>query len=122
MVEYSKEVMKVALGYTLITSRTWNAPIHCSRSAITTSRVFSITLGLTKLSDNSFLTVLLQDHVGGLQVLHDQYWVDVPPVLGALVVNSGDFLHLITNGKFISVFWRMQLEHVSQWRASLVCI
>ncbi|CDY30678.1 BnaC06g10420D [Brassica napus] len=60
-------------------------------------------VGLTKLSDNSFLTVLLQDHVGGLQVLHDQYW-------------------LITNGKFISVFWRMQLEHVSQWHASLVCI
>ncbi|KAH0873313.1 hypothetical protein HID58_070675 [Brassica napus] len=97
--------------YTLITSRTWNAPIYCSRSAITTNRVFSLTLGLTKLSDNSFLTVLLQDHVGGLQVLHDQYWVDVPPVLGALVVNSGDFLQLITNGKFISVFWRMQLEH-----------
>ncbi|KAH0866071.1 hypothetical protein HID58_083282 [Brassica napus] len=76
------------IGYTLITSRTWNAPIHCSRSAITTSRVFSLTLGLTKFSDNSFLTVLLQDHVGGLQVLHDQYWVDVPPVLGALVVNT----------------------------------
>ncbi|WZZ65445.1 hypothetical protein YC2023_076815 [Brassica napus] len=95
MVEYSKEVMKVALGYTLITSRTWNAPIYCSRSAITTNRVFSLTLGLTKLSDNSFLTVLLQDHVGGLQVLHDQYWVDVPPVLGALVVNSGDFLQRV---------------------------
>ncbi|CAF1916548.1 unnamed protein product [Brassica oleracea] len=55
-----------------------------------------LTLGLTKLSDKSLLTVLLQDHVGELQVLHDQYWVDVPP--------------------------RMQLEHVSQWCASLVCI
>ncbi|CAN7042325.1 unnamed protein product [Brassica rapa subsp. trilocularis] len=81
-----------------------------------------ITLGLTKLSDSSFLTVLLQDHVEGLQVLHDQYWVDVPPVFGALVVNVGDFLQLMTKGKFISVFWRMQLEHVSQWCASVVRI
>ena len=53
-----------------------------------------LSLGLTKLSDNSLLTVLLQDHVGGFQVLQDQYWVDVPPVLGALVVNSGDFLQV----------------------------
>ena len=53
-----------------------------------------LTLGLTKHSDNSFLTVLLQDQVGGLQVLHDQYWVDVPPVPGALVVNVGDLLQV----------------------------
>ncbi|CAG7909248.1 unnamed protein product [Brassica rapa] len=57
--------------------------------------------------DNSFLTVLLQNHVGGLQVLHDQYWVDVPPVPGALVVNVGDLLQHITNGKFISVEHRV---------------
>ncbi|CAN7039368.1 unnamed protein product [Brassica oleracea var. botrytis] len=51
-----------------------------------------LTLGLTKHSDNSFLTVLLQDQVGGLQVLHDQYWIDVPHVPGALVVNVGDLI------------------------------
>ncbi|KAH0876727.1 hypothetical protein HID58_064121, partial [Brassica napus] len=64
-----------------------------------------LTLGLTKHSDNSFLTVLLQDHVGGLQVLHDQYWVDVPPVPGALVVNVGDLLQLRASS--VRIGWRI---------------
>ncbi|CAF2314978.1 unnamed protein product, partial [Brassica rapa subsp. narinosa] len=39
-----------------------------------------------------FFSSVLQEQVGGLQVLHDQYWVDVPTVPGALVVNVGDLL------------------------------
>lgn len=51
-----------------------------------------VTIGTTKHADNDFLTVLLQDHIGGLQVLHQNQWVDVPPIPGALVVNFGDLL------------------------------
>ena len=29
-----------------------------------------LTLGASRHADNSFVTVLLQDHIGGLQVLH----------------------------------------------------
>jgi isopenicillin N synthase-like dioxygenase len=39
--------------------------------------------------------VLLQDHIGGLQVLHENTWVDVSPVPGALVINIGDLLQVI---------------------------
>jgi isopenicillin N synthase-like dioxygenase len=51
-----------------------------------------LTLGTTKHSDPDFLTILLQDHIGGLQVLHQNHYIDVPPVPGALVVNIGDLL------------------------------
>jgi isopenicillin N synthase-like dioxygenase len=67
-----------------------------------------LTLGTTRHSDPSFLTVLLQDDaVGGLQALVGGGWVDVPPLPGALVVNVGDFLQLMSNDRFKSVEHRV---------------
>ncbi|XP_058751975.1 1-aminocyclopropane-1-carboxylate oxidase homolog 1-like [Vicia villosa] len=60
-----------------------------------------LTMGTTKLSDGSFLTVLLQDHIGGLQILYQDSWIDVPPIPEALVVNIGDLLQLVTNDRFL---------------------
>ncbi|XP_071686082.1 1-aminocyclopropane-1-carboxylate oxidase homolog 1-like [Rutidosis leptorrhynchoides] len=51
-----------------------------------------LTIGTPNHADNDFITILLQDHVGGLQVLYENQWIDVPPIPGALVVNAGDLL------------------------------
>ncbi|KAL0709981.1 hypothetical protein Bca4012_016959 [Brassica carinata] len=66
-----------------------------------------LTLGISQHSDDSFLTILLQDNIGGLQILHQDSWVDVAPLPGALVINIGDFLQLITNDKFVSLEHRV---------------
>ncbi|XP_047956481.1 1-aminocyclopropane-1-carboxylate oxidase homolog 1-like [Salvia hispanica] len=65
------------------------------------------TLGAPKHSDIFCLTLLIQDSLGGLQMLHGNQWVDVPPVPGALIANFGDLMQLFSNGEFISVEHRV---------------
>ncbi|KAL5220977.1 hypothetical protein ABZP36_025690 [Zizania latifolia] len=80
-----------------------------------------LTLGTTRHSDSTFLTVLLQDTaMGGLQVLLELGWVDVPPVAGALVVNIGDLLQLISNDRLKSVEHRVVANGVGS-RVSVAC-
>ncbi|WMV25366.1 hypothetical protein MTR67_018751 [Solanum verrucosum] len=57
-----------------------------------TCRQPELTIGTNKHSDNDFLTMLLQDHIRGLQVLHQNQCFYVPPTRGALVVKIGDLL------------------------------
>nr|XP_043627523.1 1-aminocyclopropane-1-carboxylate oxidase homolog 3-like [Erigeron canadensis] len=66
-----------------------------------------LAIGTPNHADNSFITVLLQDHVGGLQVFYQKQWTDVPHIPGALIVNAGDLLQLITNDKFVSAQHRV---------------
>ncbi|XP_020526524.1 protein DMR6-LIKE OXYGENASE 2-like isoform X2 [Amborella trichopoda] len=63
----------------------------------------NLTLGLPGHSDPNGITVLLQDEVGGLQVLKDGKWIIVKPEKNALVVNLADQLQVISNGRFKSV-------------------
>ncbi|KAF8648700.1 hypothetical protein HU200_064751 [Digitaria exilis] len=63
-----------------------------------------LVLGLSSHSDGSAVTVLQQDmSCAGLQVLKDGAWVTVHPIPHALVVNLGDSLEVLTNGRYKSV-------------------
>ncbi|XP_038717756.1 1-aminocyclopropane-1-carboxylate oxidase homolog 1-like [Tripterygium wilfordii] len=77
-------------------------------------------LGSVKHTDPDFMTIVLQDNVGGLQAVHQNMWVDVSPVPGALIVNMGDFMQLITNDKFLSVQHRVQVRQTGP-RVAIVC-
>ena len=55
--------------------------------------------GVGAHKDYGFLTLLLQDDIGGLQVeREDGAFHDVPPLPGAFVVNLGELLEVATNG------------------------
>ncbi|KAF7837516.1 1-aminocyclopropane-1-carboxylate oxidase-like protein 1-like [Senna tora] len=119
LLEYGKHVMKLGIMlFELLSEALGLNPNHlkdmgCGEGLITLGHYYpacpepELTMGTTKHSDGDFLTVLLQDHIGGLQALYQDKWIDIPPVPGALVVNIGDLLQLITNDRFKSVEHRV---------------
>ncbi|KAL5168995.1 Gibberellin 2-beta-dioxygenase 6 [Glycine soja] len=59
--------------------------------------------GLVPHTDSDFLTILYQDHVGGLQLMKDSKWVAVKPNPDALIVNIGDLFQAWSNDEYKSV-------------------
>ena len=82
-----------------------------------------LTMGTSKHSVPDFLKILLQDHIGGLQVLHQNHRVNVPPVAGALVVNVGDLLQVcsITLSYYLSASSRFRFCCCMCYLSTLNC-
>ncbi len=65
--------------------------------------------GVGAHADYGFITLLLQDSVGGLEVQpygHEE-WISVKPIDGALVVNLGEMLEVATNGYLMATIHRV---------------
>lgn len=58
-------------------------------------------------TDYGVLTILLADPVPGLQIHHDDQWIDVPIVPGGFVVNIGDMMATWTNDRWVSTLHRV---------------
>ncbi|XP_020180286.1 2-oxoglutarate-dependent dioxygenase 11-like [Aegilops tauschii subsp. strangulata] len=68
-------------------------------------------LGFSPHSDGSFITILLEvNAVQGLQIRRHGAWIPVKPRGDALLVNVGDFLEIMTNGKYKSIEHRVTIN------------
>ncbi|XP_028760215.1 protein DMR6-LIKE OXYGENASE 2 isoform X2 [Neltuma alba] len=66
-----------------------------------------LVLGLLPHNDNGLMTLLIQNDVNGLQVMHDGKWVNVNPIPNCILVNTGDQLEAVTNGRYKSIRHRV---------------
>ncbi|CAN1828095.1 Gibberellin 3-beta-dioxygenase 1 [Linum perenne] len=77
-------------------------------------------IGLAPHTDTSFLTILhTASSVKALQIFSGGSWGMVAPVTGAVTVNVGDLLQVITNGRFQSVRHRVVMTDEHERRVSV---
>uniref|UniRef100_A0A7C9AMP4 6-beta-hydroxyhyoscyamine epoxidase n=1 Tax=Opuntia streptacantha TaxID=393608 RepID=A0A7C9AMP4_OPUST len=62
----------------------------------------SLTLGTRQHYDPGLITILLQGNVSGLQVLRNGEWIGVEAIPDAFVVNIGQQLQIVSNGRLRS--------------------
>lgn len=65
-----------------------------------------LALGLQAHSDMGAITLLIQDDVGGLEVLKDGEWIPIEPLSNAIIVILADQTEIISNGLFKSAIHR----------------
>jgi len=69
----------------------------------------SLGMGVGGHSDSGFLTLLLQDDVGGLEVLNSAgKWVPAVPMPNSIVCNLGEVVQLLSGGEYLSTVHRVQ--------------
>ncbi|XP_020571549.1 1-aminocyclopropane-1-carboxylate oxidase-like [Phalaenopsis equestris] len=64
--------------------------------------------GVREHTDAGGLILLFQDEkVGGLQVLKNGRWMEVQPLANTIVINTGDQIEVISNGRYTSALHRV---------------
>lgn len=83
-------------------------------------------LGISRHTDAGLLTVLAQDAVAGLEVYsgskeeaQDGEWVPVDPVAGALTINLGDMLQVMSNDRLKAAQHRVRASSALHERHSI---
>ncbi|GMI67592.1 gibberellin 20 oxidase 2 [Hibiscus trionum] len=79
----------------------------------------SVTFGTGPHCDPNSITLVHQDHVGGLEVFTGEKWVAVPPRQDVFAINIGDTFTAFCNGRYRSCVHRAVLNE-ERVRRSLV--
>jgi isopenicillin N synthase-like dioxygenase len=79
-----------------------------------------VRIGSSPHTDWGLLTVIMQDEIGGLQFFHENQWKDVPQVPYSLVINGGDYLRIISMGRYHSPVHRVLCPPHGKERTSFV--
>lgn len=67
-----------------------------------------LVLGLHPHSDSGGITLLVQDcNTEGLNIRKEDSWISVKPIPNAFIVNVGDLVEIMSNGKYRSVMHRV---------------
>ncbi|KAK2997439.1 hypothetical protein RJ639_026014, partial [Escallonia herrerae] len=76
-------------------------------------------VGLAPHSDSVGLTLLIQvNEVQGLQIRKNHKWVPIEPIPGAIIINIGDVLEIMSNGEYNSIEHRA-MANVEKERLSI---
>ncbi|KAF5448454.1 hypothetical protein F2P56_028989, partial [Juglans regia] len=65
-----------------------------------------VAMGMPSHSDHGLLTLLIHNGISGLQVQHKGKWINVNSIPNAFVVNIGDHLEIVSNGRYKSILHR----------------
>ncbi|XP_043707906.1 2-oxoglutarate-dependent dioxygenase 19-like isoform X2 [Telopea speciosissima] len=69
-----------------------------------------LAMGMPPHSDHGLLTLLIDNCIGGLQIQHKGKWVQVNSLPNSFLVNIGDHLEILSNGKYKSVLHRAKVN------------
>ncbi|GAU26308.1 hypothetical protein TSUD_56060 [Trifolium subterraneum] len=106
ILEYGRHVMKLGMELLELLSEIFGLDPHhlknmdCYKGNVLLGHYYppcpepELTMGAAAHCDPNILTVLLLDHIGGLQILHQDKWIDVPLIPESLVINIGDVMQV----------------------------
>ncbi|KAK7349673.1 hypothetical protein VNO77_07230 [Canavalia gladiata] len=135
--EYGKEMRKIVIGLARAVSKTLGFEEHFIEKAFNLKSGFDVmamnlyppnakskgAIGLSEHTDPSFLITLVQDIDGGFQILsHKGNWINVYIPHHAILIQLGDHLEILTNGKYKSHIHKVIVGNNKVQRISIVGI